>query len=206
VQLIVGWWRHDDQLVVMTSTDLIAVSSSVLEGGGYQRIEAFQGWNTTSTRLFEDKYNVVGIAVFTNSAELLGSWADLQGSLVDVISSHVGQTESKSWDGYLVLLTAGSASSGDAEIEQLRHDTTRLRKLVATGGDLSNAGDVERILRSLLPLRTAPVLMGRDTALDMLGEILAEQGVEKETTAALVKSFIQQEPLMEALHRQWKVK
>jgi hypothetical protein len=187
----------------MTPTDLIAASSSVLEAGGYQPIRnGFPEWNTTSTRLFEDKYNVVGIAVFTTSAELLSSWADLQGALVDVISRHVGQTESKAWDGYLVLLTTGIAPSSDAEIEGLRYDTTRLRKLVATGEDLSAAGDVERLLRPLLPLRTAQVSIAQGTALDLLPGLLAEQGINAKTTEALVKSFIEQEPLMDALHRQ----
>jgi hypothetical protein len=88
---------------MMTPTDLIASSTSVLAAGGYQPIrEGFPEWNTTTTRLFEDKYNVVGIAVFTTTADLLQSWADLQGALVDVISRHVGQMENKAWDGYLV--------------------------------------------------------------------------------------------------------
>lgn len=188
--------------ILMTATDLIVASSSVLESGGYQPIRTgFPEWNTTSTRLFEDKYNVVGIAVFTTSTELLSSWADLQGALVDVISRHVGQTESKAWDGYLVLLTTGIAPSSDAEIEGLRYDTTRLRKLVATGEDLSTAGDVERLLRPLLPLRTAQGSIGQGTALDLLPVLLAEQGINEKTTEVLVKSFIEQEPLMDALHR-----
>lgn len=186
----------------MTATDLIAASTSVLEAGGYQAIRtAFPEWNTTSTRLFEDKYNVVGIAVFTTSSELLASWADMQGALVDVISRHVGQTESKAWDGYLVLLTTGIAPSSDAEIEELRYDTTRLRKLVATGEDLSTAGDVERLLRPLLPLRTAQGSIGQGTALELLPGLLAEQGINEKMTEVLVKSFIEQEPLMDALHR-----
>ena len=189
--------------IPMTPTDLIAASSSVLEAGGYQPIrKGFPEWNTTSTRLFEDKYNVVGIAVFTTSAELLSSWADLQGALVDVISRHVGQTENKAWDGYLVLLTAAIAPSSDADIEAIRYDTTRLRKLVATGEDLSAAGDVERLLRPLLPLRTAQGSIGQGTALDLLPGLLAVQGIDKKTTEVLVKSFIEQEPLMDALHRQ----
>jgi hypothetical protein len=189
--------------IPMTPTNLIAASSSVLEAGGYRPIRAgFPEWNTTSTRLFEDNYNVVGIAVFTTSAELLNSWANLQGSLVDVISSHVGKTESKAWDGYLVLLTTGIAPSSDPEIEGIRRDTTRLRKLVATGEDLSAAGDVERLLRSLLPLRTAEASIDQGTALDLLPGILAEQGINTGTTEALVKSFIEQESLMDTLHRQ----
>ena len=145
---------------------------------------------------------MVGIAVFTSSAELVRSWADLQGALVDVISRHVGQTESKAWDGYLVLLTTGIAPSSDAEIEGIRYDTTRLRKLVATGEDLSAAGDVDRLLRPLLPLRDVQGSIGQGTALDLLPELLAEQGVHTKTTEVLVKSFIDQESLMDALHQQ----
>jgi hypothetical protein len=144
---------------------------------------------------------VVGIAVFTTSTELLSSWADLQGALVDVISRHVGQAESKAWDGYLVLLTTGIAPSGDAEIERLRYDTTRLRKLVATGEDLSTARDVERLLRPLLPLRVAQGSIRQGTALDLLPGLLAEQGINEKATELLVKSFTEQEPLMDALHR-----
>jgi hypothetical protein len=187
---------------MMTTTDLIAASTSVLEAGGYQPIrEGFPEWNTTSTRLFEDKYNVVGIAVFTTTDELLQSWADLQGALVDVISRHVGQTENKVWDGYLVLLTTAIAPASDANIEDVRSDTTRLRKLVATGEDLAAPSDVERLLRSLLPLRDPQGSIGQGTALDLLPALLEEQGIDESTTRVLVKSFIEQEPLMEALHR-----
>jgi len=187
---------------MMTTTDLIAASTSVLEGGGYQPIrEGFPEWNTTSTRLFEDKYSVVGIAVFKTTAELLQSWADLQGALVEVISRHVGRTENKAWDGYLVLLTTAIAPASDANIEAIRSDTTRLRKLVATGEDLRTPGDVERQLRSLLPLRDPPGSIGQGTALDLLPELLAEQHIRQATTKVLVQSFIAQEPLMEALHR-----
>ena len=191
--------------IPLTPTDLIAAASSVLEAGGYQTIrEGFPEWNTTSTRLFEDKYNVVGIAVFTTTTELLSSWADLQGTLVDAISRHVGQAEGKAWDGYLVLLTTGIAPSSDVEIEDLRYDTTRLRKLVATGDDMNSAGDVERLLRSLLPLRSEHGSIGQGTTLDLLPGLLAEQGINKKTTDVLVKSFIEHEPLMDALHRQWR--
>lgn len=188
--------------VPLTPTALIAASSSVLEAGGYQLIgKGFPEWSTPSTRLFEDEYNVVGLAVFTTCAELLRSWADLQGALVEVISRQVGRAENKAWDGYLVLLTAGMAPSGDSDIEAIRYDTARLRKLVATGEDLSGAGDVERLLRPLLPLRTEQGSITQGSALDLLPELLAEGGINRDTTAVLVKSFIDQKPLMEALHR-----
>ncbi len=73
---------------------------------------------------------------------------------------------------------------------------------MATGEDLSAAGDVERLLRPLLPLRTAQVSIAQGTALDLLPGLLAEQGINAKTTEVIVKSFIEQEPLMDALHRQ----
>jgi hypothetical protein len=151
--------------------------------------------------LFEDKYNVVGIAVFATTAELLQSWADLQGALVEVISHYVGRSENKAWDGYLVLLTAAIAPDSDHNIEDVRSDTTRLRKLVATGEDLTSPGDVERLLRPLLPLRDQQGSIGQGTALDLLPQLLKEQGIDEATTKGLVKSFTEQEPLIEALHR-----
>ena len=117
-----------------TSTDLIAIASQVLAGGGYQQIRGrFSEWDTSTSRLFEDEYNVVGLVVFDTCGELLRAWPDLQGSLVEVISRHVGQGESKSWDGYLVLLSPGFGASEDVAIEAIRYNTTRLRKLIGTG-------------------------------------------------------------------------
>ena len=187
---------------MMTETDLIATSESLLEAGGYVPIrEGFAEWNTPSTRLCEDKYNVVGIAVFATTGELLASWADMQGRLVDVISRHVGQTENKAWDGYLVLLTTAVAPTSDADIEYIRSDTTRLRKLVATGEDLLTPGDVERLLRSLLPLRDLQGSVEQGSALERLPDLLAEHGIDQSTTNVLVKSFTDQESLMAALHQ-----
>ena len=119
--------------------------SRVLIDGGYQQIsQRFKKWDTSTSRLFEDEYNVVGIGIFDTCGELLQAWPDLQGSLVDVISSQVGHEEGKSWDGYLVLLTPSVAPSDNAGLEAVRHNTTRLRKLVATGDDLQSPTDVER--------------------------------------------------------------
>src|SRR5207244_2974019 len=68
-----------------TPTDLIAAASQTLTDGGYHQVAGrFQEWDTPSARLFENEYNVVGIAVFDTCGELLGTWPDLQGSLVDV--------------------------------------------------------------------------------------------------------------------------
>lgn len=190
-----------DNSVGLTSTDIIAAASQELIRGGYQQVTgSFQEWETPTSRLFEDKYNVVGVVVFGTCAELLREWPDRQGSLVDVISSHVGRVESKSWDGYLVLLTPGFAPSEATELDAVRYDTTRLRKLVATGSDLERPTDVERVLRGLLPLNEERPSVNPDSTLDSLPKLLGEQGIPEEVTRAIVDGFREQLPLLEHLH------
>lgn len=189
--------------VGLSPTDLIAAASEVLTDGGYQRIPArFPQWDTPTSRLFEDEYNIVGIVVFDTCGELLQAWPDLQGSLVEMISRHVGLGESKSWDGYLVLMTPGQAPSESAEVEAVRYNTTRLRKLVATGDELRSPIDVERVLRPLLPFGQERANLSQESALDLLPRLLAEQGIPKETTQIIVDAFREQAPLLERLHKQ----
>jgi hypothetical protein len=186
-----------------TTTDLIAAASQVLLEGGYRQINGqFPEWGTPTSRLFEDEYSVVGIAIFETCKELLQTWPDAQALLVDVISRHVGSQESKSWDGYLVLLTPGLAPSESAALEAVRYDTTRLRKLVATGDDLKLPTDVERVLRPLLPLRPERASLVQQSALDLLPRLLAAQQIPEEVTRVVVDAFRQQSPLLEELHQQ----
>jgi hypothetical protein len=184
-----------------TTTDLIAAASQVLSDGGYRQINGFTDWNTPTSRLFEDEYGVVGVALFETCKELLHTWPDVQAALVDVISRHVGNQESKSWDGYLVLLTPGLAPSESDALGGVRYDTTRLRKLVATGDELKLPTDVERILRPLLPLRTDRANVEQESALDLLPRFLAAQQIPEDVTRVIVNSFRQQSPLLEQLHR-----
>jgi hypothetical protein len=192
-----------DSALGYTTTDLIAAASQVLLEGGYRQITGqFPEWGTPSSRLFEDEYSVVGIAVFETCKELLQTWPDVQAVLVEVISRHVGSQESKSWDGYLVLLTPALAPSESAALEAVRYDTTRLRKLVATGDELKLSIDVERILRPLLPLHPERAVLGQQSALDLLPRLLAAQQIPEEVTRVLVEAFQQQSPLLERLHQQ----
>jgi hypothetical protein len=185
----------------LTSTDIVAAASQVLTTAGYRTVnDASSRWNSATSRLFEDEYNVVGIVVFDTCGELLKAWPDLQGSLVDLISKHVGQAEAKSWDGYLVLLTSAVAPSEDTEIEAVRYNTTRVRKIVATGEELRTIADVERVLRPLLPLTDEETAMDNASALDVLPRLLSEQGIAEETTRALVDAFRSQSPLIERLY------
>lgn len=183
----------------LTVTELIAAATSVLEAGGYSVREGFPDWGGKSTRLFEDEYNIVGVGVFATCNDLQQSWGRLQGTLVDTISARVGQNEGKAWDGYLVLLTPGFAPSEDADLDSIRQDTKRLRKLVATGLDLQSSGDVDRTLRPLLPLRFDQITANNASVLDRLPDLLDSQGIDCRSTEALVDAFREQKPLMESL-------
>jgi hypothetical protein len=185
----------------LTPTDIIAAASQVLTSAGYRQVnDPSTQWDSVTSRLYEDEYNIVGIVVFDTCGELLQAWPDLQGSLVDLISKHVGHAEAKSWDGYLVLLTSGVAPSEETEIEAVRYNTTRVRKIVATGEDLRTVTDVERVLRPLLPLSDNRTAMDNASALDVLPRLLAEQGIAQDTTRVLVEAFRSQSPLIERLH------
>ncbi len=184
-----------------TESELILVASDALIRGGYRRIESrFPEWDTPTSRLFENEFSVVAVAVFGTCADLLDTWPSLQGSLVELMTRNVSQTESKSWDGYLVLLTPAVAPSELVHIEEVRYDTSRVRKLVATGDDLRAVGGAERILSPLLPLGADRVSDGPASVLDMLPGLLARAQVDTELTKVVVNSFLEQAPMMERLH------
>lgn len=186
---------------VPTPTGLLSAAVGVLTDSGYRLVTGKSSdWETASSRLFEDAYSVVGVAVFATCRELLRRWPELQESLVDVISRHVMATEGKAWDGYLALLTPAVAPSERAAIEAIRYDTARLRKLVATGDDLTVETDVERILRPLLPMTAGDGEVGDDAALLLLPTLLADHGIDESVSRSLIEAFTRHTPLMEALH------
>ena len=186
--------------VAITLTELVVAASDWMTRGRYRQVTAFPEWDSSSRRLYEDEYNVVGIAVFPTCGDLVALWPELQGSLVEAISRTVGLTEGKAWDGYLVLLTTG-VSSETVDLDTIRYDTGRLRKLVATGEELGTPGGVESLLRPLLPLRQMPPVTANASALERLPDLLATRGIARETTAVLVDAYVNQRALIEALHK-----
>ena len=184
-----------------TPTGLLAKASSLLTDAGYVAVTAKHAdWATQTNRVYEDKYNIVGLVVFSTCNELLSNWVKLQESLVNLISRHVMATEGKAWDGYLVLLTPASAPSERTAIDAIRYDTSRLRKLVATGEELMADADVERVLRPLLPMPPMAGLAAMNSILTLLPALLAEQGIPTKVSEQLITSFTERAPLMEGVH------
>ncbi len=185
----------------LTATEILATVTSAMRSGGYSEVDDLTGnWRDRLARVFEDDYNVVGVVVFDSLGRLLSGWPDFQGELVDLISRGIGKAEAKAWDGYLVLLTPGISSIAQREIMEIRRDTRRTRKLVATGDDLRQLADAERVVRSLLPLNVNTTVRDSVSALDLLPDLLAAHDIRPETTANLLDAFTANSPMMPRIH------
>ena len=193
-----------DATAPLTVTNLLAAVTDFLSRGRYQRImheETSGGWSSSS-RLFEDSYGIVAVVVYDSWSEVAKAWAEDQERLVNLISSHMGEDDPKAWDGYLVLLTPGVLPSRADELlaTTIRYNTSRVRKLVATGVDLRTLGQVEQVLRPLLPLDQADNAAESSNILSTLPDLLASRGIERSDTETLLDAFESQQSLMEALH------
>lgn len=187
----------------LTATDLIAAASMSLEAGGYSRVsdDTLGGWAAANARLYEDPYSVVSLIVYEAWSELASSWTDAQAELVELMSDYMTSADAKSWEGYLVLLTPGSASGHEVQsLSSIRYDISRVRKLVATGDELKQLSDVERTLLPLLPLDAAPSVNGEGSVLDLLPSLLAGQGIDAGAVESIIDAFAAQQPLVESLH------
>jgi len=192
-----------DDLVPMTSTDILASASNILESGAYKRVQDvdIQRWPVPNVRLFEDDYHLVALVVYDTWDKLLSTWSDAQTALVELMSNHMTNADPKAWDGYLILLTTGvPGAEGRKKADEIRYDTTRVRKLVATSEELMTIGDVKRVLQSLLPLEAGLHLDVGESSLDILPSLLIQRGLEERYIKSIVNAFRDREPIVERLH------
>ena len=188
--------EHVDAL---DSTQIAAGATAALVDGGYVRVEAETP--SLQLRVFEDSFGIVAIAVFESWHELASKWHEAQGYLVDVMAAKLGRREAKAWEGYLVLLTPGLVPAIEhTAVQSIRSDTTRVRKLVGTGSDLSTLASLANVLLPLLPLRIDDLASGPDV-LSHLSGILTESGLSSEIADLVVKSFERNESIIENIHR-----
>lgn len=184
----------------LTTSQLTAAASELLHSGGYNPVQPTDGWNSNA-RLFEDPYGIVAIYVYETWSDLAETWPDAQGRLAELISIHLERPEPKSWEGYLVLLTPSAAPlAARSEIAEIRYDTNRVRKLVATGDELETLDGVEQTLLPLLPLEAESQLAAGPALLDRLPDLLAARGIDAEAARIVVQAFTANESVIEHLH------
>ena len=192
-----------DNLSPMTDTDLLASASSILESGRYKRVQdaRIEQRPAPNYRVFEDDYHLVALVVYDTWQKLISNWMDAQTALVDLMSNYMTSSDPKAWDGYLVLLTTGVPGLESSEkVDEIRYDTTRVRKIVGTGEDITTIGDVKRVLQSLLPLEPELHLAARESALGILPSLLAQRGLQEKFVEAVVNAFCERQPIVERLH------
>lgn len=188
----------------LNTTDILAAASRCLETHGYSLPN--QKFNVGSVsaqhRMFEDEYGVVALVVYDTWEDLLSGWVNAQSSLVEIISQRMTTSDMKSWEGYLVLMTPNFPSGdGDREATRIRYDVSRLRKIVATGADISTVSDVETALLPLLPLQIESTTGTTESVLDLLPTLLEAKGIPEDQTHTVINAFIGQEPILERLHQ-----
>jgi hypothetical protein len=187
--------------MALSSLQLIAAASELLDDNGYRRVAVSSDWPSAS-RVFEDPYGIVAIHVYETWQELLENWTAAQGLLVDLISANIARPEPKAWEGYLVLLTgAGLLDADKPELVEIRKNTNRVRKLVATGQDVEIIEDIRNALLPLLPLEIEAPPSTEAGLLARLPGLLEEDGIDRDATQAAVDAFVRNQSVMERLHQ-----
>lgn len=185
-----------------TVTSLVAAAAEVLEGAGFKAIDPSvkDSWKATATRVYEDAYSIVCVAVYETWADLSSRWVDDQATLVSLISEYFARTEAKAWDGYLVLLTPSVVPRTDRlNASSIQRNTLHLRKLFADGEELRSVVDVRRTLLPLLPLDEYDALEPR-SVLDSLPSLLGNHGVDEDAAQVAIAAFRDQRPIIAEVH------
>lgn len=193
----------------LTTASLLAEAGRCLEQGGYRvsRDIGDPGLSGGRSVLAEDAYGVVMVIAYETVSDLLSGWTEAQGAFVELMSHKLTKLDPKIWEGYLVLMTHSTPNRDTRhEVETIRHDTSYIRKLVATGDDIKAIGDVERLLFPLLPLDVHGVGIGPSSLLDSLPVLLSRHGIGKEAANTVVEAFKKKEHLLESLYRSRKRK
>jgi hypothetical protein len=189
---------------VLTTTALLAAAQHALLEADYKILEdlnAVKSSPADRARLFQNRYSVVMLATFETWENLVNTWPDYQSITVEAMSQFLRQGEAKAADGYLVLLTPSPVPAGQiSEANQIRSDTSRLRKLLGTAEELRTISDVRKVLASLLPLSIRAGDGLEEGGLDALPRILQEHGVEAAATKIAVDAFKANAPIMPRLH------
>ena len=181
-----------------TVTTLVAAAAEILERAGFRVVgsHTVHDWRATASRIYEDPYSVVCVAVYETWEDLFDRWVDDQATLVRLISEYFTRTDPKAWDGYLVLLTPSVVRASDQrDAGIIQRDTLHLRKLLAVREGFSSVGAVRETLLPLLPIeeQAAPETVN---ALDSLPALLATRGIDAEAVQVAVAAFRDQRPIV----------
>lgn len=184
----------------LSASSMIALASETLSLNGYRVVRDMADMRKIGDQalLAEDAHSVISVVTFETWQQLEKDWAEAQADLVDLLARRLSRSAPKAWDGYLVLLCAGEPSDR-LYADRIERDTSRVRKIVATGGRLRTSADVARVLDLLLPLELPNDLSALEDVLDALPELM-EKSVDRAKLKIVVNAFRDGEPPLERLH------
>ncbi|MDK8187912.1 hypothetical protein HP438_02230 [Sphingomonas zeae] len=179
---------------------MIALANETLSLNGYRVVRDMTDMKRLGDQalLAEDAYSVVSVVAFETWQQLARDWSEAQADLVDLLARRLSRSAPKAWDGYLVLLCAGEPADC-LDADRIERDTSRVRKIVATGGRLRTSADVARVLDLLLPLELPGDLAALEDVLDALPELMAKT-VDRAKLKIVVDAYRDGEPPLERLH------
>ncbi|HMP71365.1 MAG TPA: hypothetical protein PKA76_18595, partial [Pirellulaceae bacterium] len=147
-------------------------------------------------RIFEDEFSVVAAVYYEDWRNLIESWHESQASFVELISEKLTSADRKAWDSYLVLLTTSLVPLNESHvIHDIRYDTRRVRKLLATGDQLKDLDDLEDAFLPLLPIRKQVDGIKNENVLNRLPDVIADARLDKNLVREVVDAFLNQEPI-----------
>lgn len=187
----------------LTGLQVLIAASEELNAGGYRAAVEMEDTAGTPVRFFEDEYSIVALAFYDSWQALSEQWPSAQGLVVEVMSTHLNRSEAKSWEGYLVLLTTDEPVDDPTAVDRIRRDTSRLRKLVVTGKEITGLESVAAALLPVLPLSISAETAEAESVLDRLPDLMAAEGVDREMTRGVVRAFEGNKSPMEAIW-QWR--
>ncbi|MCC5954404.1 MAG: hypothetical protein JJU45_20140 [Acidimicrobiia bacterium] len=186
----------------ITAAEVLGAASGRLTLAGFRIGPELRLYSGEQLRCYEDDVSIVGVAQFRSWRALRDGWIDAQSVLVDLLSERLDRRDPKAWEGYLVLLTLDRASIA-SEVDEIRRDTSRLRKIVATGEDMTSVAQVEDALLPVLPLSGGVLRHDAGSILDRLPGLLARKGIDKGLTLRVLEAFENDRPLMAAVD-EWR--
>ena len=187
----------------LSVSQLMAASAKRLQASNFHFVTDAEDEFGTSVRVFEGPLSIVGVAVFETWPQLETGWPAAQGRLVEIMSLNLVRAEPKAWEGYLVLLTSDDLLVDQLSLDRIRRDTSRLRKIVATGSDLGSLAAVDEVLLPILPIEFHSIHLETEGIINRLPMLLANHGIDEQLAVEVIEAYADHRSMVEAVW-QWR--
>ncbi len=157
--------------MVLPREQILGAIRATLEEGGFRYAtdidnDLIHGVLEEPLRVYEGEYSIVAVAFYAGWNSLIARWPDAQSLFVEMITKKFSRADAKVWEGYLVLVTPEAPLEREYSVDRIRRDTTRVRKLVVTGGrDISHHRECQDRATPAPPSRSGQTSVVQTTGL-----------------------------------------